>query len=87
MSQQPGYLPQGPNRALSPWTVEQNRLLDSWIEITGAGAGRSAISREQFNEDLLDHYSMGYEDQQYDYDDVYDDGGGNDFEDWTGMPS
>lgn len=28
-SQQPGYLLQGPKRALSPWTAEQNRLLDS----------------------------------------------------------
>jgi len=45
------------------------------------------MSREQFNEDLLDDYFMGYEDDQYGYDDDYDDGGGNDFEDWTGMPS
>lgn len=56
VSQQPGYLPQSPNRALSPWTAGQNRLLGSWTEV--GGGARDAISRQQVNGDLLDDYFM-----------------------------
>jgi len=32
-SQQRGYLSNGRHKALSSWTAEQNKLLDSWTEV------------------------------------------------------
>lgn len=32
-SEQAGYLPHGPGRAMSPWSPVQNKLLDSWMEV------------------------------------------------------
>jgi exonuclease 3'-5' domain-containing protein 1 len=90
-SQQSGYLPQGPNRALSPWTVEQNCTLDSWVEqfnenlldeVYGSGAYEET-EIDRMNDELLCDYFNRDDDELCGHDEDYDDRCDNDYEDWT----
>ncbi|KAL4997400.1 ribonuclease H-like domain-containing protein [Aspergillus recurvatus] len=47
-SQAAGYRPDGPDRAVSPWTLEQNRMLDEW---------NATQPRSYRSTDDLDEYS------------------------------
>ena len=70
-SQRPEYQPHGREKALAPWSVDQNRTLDQWNYV--------APPRDYFDED--------FDPQEDPYDrDWYDDQGDNDFEDWTRAP-
>jgi len=67
-SQRPEYQPHGPDRAVAPWSEDQNRTLDQWNYVPP----RRDYFDEVFDshEDLLER-------------DWYDDQDDNDFEDWT----
>lgn len=54
-SQMAGYLPHGLGRALSPWTPEQNRLLDSW---------NKGISWKNYFEHVLHNEIYGSRDEE-----------------------
>ena len=71
-SQRPDYHPHGRDRALAPWSEDQNRTLDQWNNV--------APPRDYFDEDF-DPY-----DDQADDRDWLDDQDANDFEDWTRAP-
>ncbi|UKZ80902.1 hypothetical protein TrVFT333_008667 [Trichoderma virens FT-333] len=72
-SQAAGYQPQGRDRALSPWTAEENKMLDSWSEVNPP---RDYFSHSLENDfDILDDYDDGFDDYDYGLD--------NDYEDWT----
>jgi exonuclease 3'-5' domain-containing protein 1 len=58
-SQESGYQPGGPDKAIAPWSREQNALLDQWNHVPLLGA------------DLDD--ALNYSDDNWD-DDWYDDG-------------
>ena len=68
VSQRPEYQPRGPDRALAPWSGDQNRTLDEWNYVPP--------SRDYFDDDV-DLYEDFYEEEWY------DDRGDNDYEDWT----
>ena len=60
MSQQPGYLPQGPDRTLRLWTFAQNDLLNTWTEVTAPARDCFRVDyadKEQLNVDFADTYS------------------------------
>lgn len=67
-SQEAGYLRFGPNRAVSPWSAEQNKMLDSWSEV---------------NPPSVDYFSLNDFDDWEDENGYYDSDDGNDYEDWT----
>lgn len=78
-SQKPGYQPEGPDRALSPWSAEQNATLDSWCEVPKPKPKTDYFSlhdMDDFREDFLD-----FDDDNDDFYDHWDDS--NDYEDWT----
>ena len=70
-SQASEYQPHGREKAMAPWSEDQNRTWDQWNSV--------APPRDYFDEDF-DPY-----DDQADRD-WYDDQGDNDFEDWTRAP-
>ncbi len=64
-----GYLPYGTGRALSPWSPDQNKMLDSWTEVN---------PRKDYFGYLPDNTIDGSGDEEY-----WDDKDDNDYEDWT----
>ncbi|KAH0562357.1 hypothetical protein GP486_002948 [Trichoglossum hirsutum] len=77
-SQKPEYQPHNPDKALAPWSEDQNRTLDRWNYVSHC---------RSFDEDF-DLHGGWYDDQGGDdYDDLYYDYDlddiSNDFEDWT----
>ena len=71
-SQRPEYQPHGRDRALAPWSPDQNRALDQW--------NKGATPRDYFDEEF-DLYDDHTDDRDW-----LDDQDANDFEDWTRMP-
>ena len=67
-SQKSEYQPHGPDRAVAPWSEDQNRTLDQWNYV--------APPRDYLDEDLDPHEDW------FDRD-WYDDRDDNDYEDWT----
>jgi exonuclease 3'-5' domain-containing protein 1 len=71
-SQESEYQPDGAGRALSPWSAEQNKMLDSWSEVPKP----------------RDYFSYGrlgdFEEDTWESDRSF--GDDNDFEDWTRAP-
>ncbi|KAL7946448.1 ribonuclease H-like domain-containing protein [Trichoderma barbatum] len=68
--------PQGMERALSPWTAEENAMLDSWSEVNPP---RDYFSRSLEN-DFDDFDDFDVDDHDNGYESLGDD---NDYEDWT----
>lgn len=68
-SQRLDYQPHGRDRALAPWSEDQNRTLDQW----NGGALRSDYFDEDFDP-YDDHADSGWDDYREDC---------NDYEDWT----
>ena len=71
-SQRLDYQPHGRDRAIAPWSPDQNRTLDQW--------NNGATPRDYFDEDF-DPYDDHTDDRDW-----LDDQDDNDFEDWTRMP-
>jgi len=58
-SQRPSYSPHGGHKALSTWTLEQNKLLNTWPEVRGPARdcfGVDYKDEEQLNDDFADAY-------------------------------
>ncbi|KAK4059749.1 hypothetical protein Trihar35433_10565 [Trichoderma harzianum] len=60
--------PEGKERALSPWTAEEHRMLDSWTEVN---SGRSYLSQSQ-QDDLYEQSLEDYWNEQSREDDLYE---------------
>ena len=67
-SQTVGYQPHGRDRALAPWTNEQNRMLDEWNYVPPPIRYEDVDPFEEYYEDDGDDYDWGVD---------------NDYEDWT----
>ncbi|KAJ6779593.1 hypothetical protein PWT90_08509 [Aphanocladium album] len=82
LSQAPSYDPFGPDRAKSPWTTEENKLLDSLM--------RDHSGQKHYFSARADHDELGdlcvYDYNDDENDEYWCDGGDNDFEDWTRCP-
>ena len=72
-SQKSDYQPYSLDRAVSPWSEDQNRTLDQW----------NYIPPHDYFDETFDSQEDWYDDRDYDYEDWYDDQGDNDDEDWT----
>ena len=73
-SQKSEYQPHGPDRAMAPWTEDQNRTLDEWCYVPPP--------RDYFDEHWFDEDWHGDQSDE----DWYDDQCDNDYEDWTRAP-
>ncbi|KAF3072153.1 hypothetical protein CFAM422_005728 [Trichoderma lentiforme] len=60
--------PEGKERALSPWTAEEHRMLDSWTEVN---SGRSYLSQSQ-QDDLYEQSLEDHRNEQLREDDLYE---------------
>lgn len=81
-SQAPSYNPFGPDRARSPWTPEENTLLDSVMRENSTQ--KHYFSARADHDELADLCVFDYNDD--DDDEYWSDGCDNDFEDWTRCP-
>ncbi|KKO98487.1 hypothetical protein THAR02_09415 [Trichoderma harzianum] len=67
-SQGMGVQPEGKERALSPWTEEEHRMLDSWVEVNPR---RSYLSQSQ-QDDLYEQLLEDHLNEQSREDDLYE---------------
>ncbi|KAG4256534.1 hypothetical protein BFJ72_g14951 [Fusarium proliferatum] len=77
-SQTARYSPHGTDRALSPWTPDQNRMLDTWAEVNPQ-KDYFGHSEDNGTDDPWDDPW----DRRWNKEDEWDDGCDNDYEDWT----
>ena len=65
-SQRADYQPKGPNRTMSPWTREENKLLDQWHYVPSPVICYDPFDPSDLNDDLDDDFDDDFDDEWYD---------------------